>query len=61
MSRIYLEVVSDLKSVMKSQFGVSKPYFSTCESENTEEATILRTRESENTEGPSILAWDQAF
>ena len=43
MSRIYLEVVSDLKSVLKSQFWVSKLDFLTCESGNTEGPSILRT------------------
>ena len=43
MSRIYLEVVSDLKSVVRSPFWVSKPDFLTCESGNTEEPTILET------------------
>ena len=55
LSRIYLEVVSDLKSIPKSQFCVSKLDLSTCESGNSEEPTILRTRESGNTEGPTIL------
>ena len=54
-SRIYLEVVSDLKSVLKSPFWVSKLDFSTRESGNTEGPTILVTRESGNTEGPNIL------
>ena len=49
MSRIYLEVVSDLKSVLKSQFWVSKLDFLICESGNTEEPTILVTCESGNT------------
>ena len=55
MSRIYLEVVSDLKSVLKSQFWVSKLDFLICESGNTEEPTILETCESGNTEEPTIL------
>ena len=55
MSRIYLKVVSDLKSVLKSPFWVSKLDFLTCESGHTEGPTILRTRESGNTEGPTIL------
>ena len=50
MSRIYLEVVSDLKSVLKSLFWVSKLDFLTCESGNTEGPSILVTRESGNTE-----------
>ena len=75
MSRIYLEVVSDLKSVQKSQFWVSKLDFETresgntegpsilrtCESGNTEGPAILRTCESGNTEGPEILVWDPTF
>ena len=55
MSRIYLGIVSDLKSVLKSPFWVSKLDFSTCESGNTEGPSILVTCESGNTEGPSIL------
>ena len=55
MSRIHLEVVSDLKSILKSPFGVSKLDFLIRESGNTEGPTILRTRESGNTEGPTIL------
>ena len=55
MSRIYVEVVSDSKSVLKTPFWVSKPDFLTCESGNTEGPSILRTCESGNTEGPSIL------
>ena len=55
MSRIYLEVDSDLKSVLKSQFWVSKLDFLICESGNTEEPTILRICESGNIEGPTIL------
>ena len=50
MSRIYLEVFSDLKSVLKNHFWISKLDFSTCESGNTEEPTILVTCESGNTE-----------
>ena len=69
MSRIYLEVVSDLKSVLKSQFWVPKLDFLTCASGNTEEPGILRTCESGNTEGRAILVCpvnleilkDQAF
>ena len=50
LSRIYLEVVSDLKSVLKSQFWASKLDFLICESGDTEGPTILVTRESGNTE-----------
>ena len=55
LSRIYLEVVSDLKSVPKSPCWVSKLDFSTCESGNTEGPAILGTRGSGNTEGSTIL------
>ena len=55
LSRIYLEGVADLESVPKSQFGVSRPDFSTRKSGNTEGPTIPRTPESGHTEEPTIL------
>ena len=55
LSRIHLEVGSDLKSVSKSQFRVSKLAFPTHESGNTKRPSLLRACESGNTEEPTIL------
>ena len=55
LSRIYLEVVLDLKSVPKSHIWVSKLDFSTRESGNTEGPTTLRSCEPGNIGKGTIL------
>ena len=58
-SRIYLEIISDLETISKSQFWVPKPDFSTRDPGNTgEQQSILGTCEPGNTAGQSgLMAW----